>query len=585
MALSPRRALGGRRSPSDASRLRDHPRLGLILDPAWYATRYRDVFRFGADPTDHFLRSGLREGRDPGPFVDLSFYATQVPSPPQSNVQLLEHLLEVGLPTGVRTSPYVDLGWYARRHGDVPPDPLGAFQHLVSPGAQGRRDPSPFVDLAWYGDRYRDTIAGGVDPFAYFVALGGPLRRFPHPLWDEDSYCSENEYVRFALSMGKYLNGFEHFCAVGSKEVARGSETLVIRLDGRSEEYSEERYLAANPDVAESIRIGAYPNGVSHLFAEGHREVSSGVRRLRPRWRRSSISAHGRPEQHSDTLMVMVHFDPGGKVDPHVLLSIDTFASSGMDICAVTVGLATSERAVLEERCIAVLERDENDDLRDFGAWALALQSLGDAFVDRYDRVILANDSAYFPACDPAPFLEALREQSCDVWGASDSLSGGRYHLQSFFLALSRDGRRTILPELTRRIGSHPAPTKLSLIQHFEIGLTQHALEEGLSVGAFRSVKDLARYSSPLHELLSPPDARPLSPLVLTITNQTHHFWRHTIRSGLPFLKVELLRDNPLDVDLSDWERELAGAACTPAMVRAHLDRVSPDGWMGRGPS
>jgi hypothetical protein len=280
---------------------------------------------------------------------------------------------------------------------------------------------------------------------------------------------------------------------------------------------------------------------------------------------------------------VMVHFDPRGKVDPHVLLAIDTFASSGMDICAVTVGLAASERTVLEERCIAVLERDENDDLRDFGAWALALEALGDAFLDRYDRVILANDSAYFPACDPTPFLDALREQSCDVWGASDSLSGGRYHLQSFFLALSREGRRSILPELARRMRSHPSPTKLSLIQHFEIGLTQYALEQGLCVGAFRSVKDLIQSSTPLPELLSPPDARPLSPLLLTITNPMHHFWRSTIRSGLPFLKVELLRDNPLDVDLSDWEDELDGAACSVATIRAHLDRVAPEGWAGTG--
>lgn len=585
MALWPRRSLFKRRSGRSASGMRRHPLLGSVFDPEWYATRYRDVFRFDADPVDHFLRSGIREGRDPSPYVDLSFYATQVSFAPESNVELVEHLLEVGLPTGLRTSPYVDLGWYASQNHDAPSDPLGAFQHLVSYGAANRRDPSPFVDLDWYQHRYRDTAAGGLDPFAYFVALGGPLGRYPHPLWDEDAYRMENEYVRFALSMGKYLHGFEHFCAVGSVEVARGFETLAIRIDGTQLEYSEDRYLAENPDVADGIRSGAYQSGVSHLFATGHREVGRGSRHLGPPSRRSRISIPSRVEQQSDSLMVMVHFDPEGVVDPHVLLAIDTFAAFGIDVCAVTVGVNARGRASLEERCSAVLVRDENDDLRDFGAWSLALDALGDDLLDRYERIILANDSAYFPACDPTSFLLALREQSCDVWGASDSLSGGRYHLQSFFLALSREGRKTLLPELARRVKTHPSPTKLSLIQHFEVGLSQYALEQGLSLGAFCSVKHLAESATPLAELLSPPDARPLSPLVLTITNQMHHFWRAAIRSRLPFLKVELLRDNPLDVDLLDWENDVDGAPCSAEMIRGHLNRVAPAGWAGGGRS
>jgi hypothetical protein len=582
MTLSPRRALLGRRPRRDASSLRDHPLLGAVLDTRWYATRYRDVFRFGAEPVEHFLRSGLREGRDPGPFVDLSYYSTQVPTPLGTGRELLEHLLDTGLPSGIRTSPYVDLEWYALHHQDVPEDPAARFEHLVAQGVPSGCDPSPFLDLSWYGERYRDIALGGLDAFAYFVALGGPLQRFPHPAWDEDAYCAENEYVRFALSMGKYLHGFEHFCAVGHREVARGSETLVLRLGGRVEEYSEERYLAANPDVAEAVSCGRYESGVAQLFAEGHREVSEGRRRLRAPWRRSRIAGDARlPAPSSDTLMIMVHFDPLGTVDAHVLQAVDTYATAGIDVCAVTVGLGPDASEPLRHRCVAVLDRDENDDLRDFGAWALALDAIGERPLDAYERVILANDSAYFPACDPAPFLTALREQTCDVWAASDSFSGGRYHLQSYFLALSRRGLRALAPELVRRTREHPSPTKLSLIQHFEIGLTQYALEAGLEVGCFRSVKGLDPTGGALADLLSPPDARDLSPLLLTITNQMHHFWRAALRSGLPFLKVELLRDNPLDVDISGWRAEIDGAACTATIVRSHLDRVAPGGWAG----
>jgi len=583
MKLFPRRAFLGRWPRGDAASLKDHPLLGAVLDAQWYATRYRDVFRFGAEPEEHFLRSGVREGRDPGPFVDLSYYATQVSPPPATGPELLQHLLDVGVPAGVRTSPYVDLEWYAVHHADVPDDPSARFTHLITRGVPSGCDPSPFLGLTWYREHYRDITLGGLDAFAYFVALGGPLRRFPHPVWDEDAYCAENEYVRFALSMGKYLHGFEHFCAVGHQEVARGSETLALRLGGRTEEYSEERYLAANPDVTDAISSGRYRSGVAHLFAEGHREVNRGERALRPPWRRSRITTGAQlPAPTSDTLMILVHFDPLGAVDPHVLKAVDTYVDAGIDVCAVTVGLGPEASEPLRQRCIAVLGRDENDDLRDFGAWALALDAIGEHHLDAYDRVILANDSAYFPTCDPGPFLAALRAQTCDIWSASDSFSGGRYHLQSFFLALSRRGRELLTPELARRAREHPSPTKLSLIQHFEIGLTQYALENGLAVGCFRSVKDIDPVGGGLADLLSPPDPRPLSPLLLTITNQMHHFWRAALRSGLPFLKVELVRDNPLDVDLSGWWTEIEEAECSAATVRAHLDRVAPDGWAGR---
>jgi hypothetical protein len=580
MVRTLRGALAARRSERRRRALADHRHFPLVFDPGWYVTRYRDVFRVGADPLDHLLRSGLKEGRDPGPYVDLSFAATQLAGEPPAGAELLRHLLDSGLPSGVRTSPYVDLDWYARRYGDVPEDPMLRFAHLVGVGPTERRDPSPFVDLGWFTARHRDVEHGGLDPFAYFVALGGPLGRFPHPLWDEDSYVGGNEYVRFALGMGKYLHGFEHFCAVGHVEVARGAETLFLRMDDGLNEYSEERYLTVNPDVAEAVAAGTVRSGVAHLFGGGHAEVADGRRRLRPSARRSGATATpGDRQPGGAALLILVHFDPDGLIDPHVRLAMDTFDRAGFDICAVSVDAQPEALADLRERSIAVLHRDVNDPLRDFGAWQLALDWLGPERLAGYELVVLANDSAYFPACDPTEFLTALREQRNDLWGASDSISGGRYHLQSFFLALRGRGLTVLLPEIRARVDAFSDPTKLSLIQHFEVGLTQFALEQGLTVGAYRSVAALPS----LAESLAPPDPRELSSLVLTITNQTHHFWRSVLASGLPFLKVELLRDNPLEVDLTGWETILEAAPCSTLMVRRHLDRVSPRGWAGQG--
>jgi hypothetical protein len=554
--------------------LRSHPLLPLVIDPAWYAARYRDVFWAGADAVEHLLGPGLAEGRDPGPFVDLSFVGAQRHGSPTDGVDLLLELLDHGLTAGWRPSPYVDLAWYATTDPTCPPDPIGALRHLIAVGVPSGRAPGPFLELPEYASRVPDVASGGVDPFTYFTALGQHLGHFPHPAWDEHAYLDTNEYVRFALGMGKHLSGFEHFCAVGHAEVARGALLLPVRVGDRSVEYSEERYLAANPDVAAAVAQGRITDGVTHFFATGHREVLEGRRPLAPTPTLSGLEPRPAPSRAPVTsrgrdLMVLVHHDVDGVVDPHVLTAIDTYRRADIAVHVVSSGVDGASAALLDAQDVALHVRSSNDDLRDFGAWHLVLDRLGPSGLDGFERVILANDSAYFPVRDPGPFLAAMRDATDDVWAATDSFSGGRYHLQSYFLALAPSAVRVLVPELARRIAAHPRPTKLGLIQWFEIGLSQFAAASGLQLGAFSSVADLHDPAP----LMAPPDPRPLAHLTVTVTNQTHHFWRTTIERELPFLKVELLRDNPLGVDVDGWQDMVVGG-CDAATISSHLARV-----------
>jgi hypothetical protein len=552
-----------------------HPLLPLVSDPAWYVARYRDVFWAGADGLDHLLGPGLSEGRDPGPLVDLSFVRTQRSGPPVDDARVLLELLDHGLAAGWRPSPYVDLGWYAAATPDAPDDAIGALRHLATVGLPAGRAPGPFLDLPDYADRVPDVRSGGIDPFAYFTALGQHLARFPHPAWDEAGYLDTNEYVRFALGMGKHLHGFEHFCAVGHAEVARGALLLPIRLEDRSTEYSEERYLAANPDVAEQVAAGRVSDGVTHFFAEGFRDVLAGSRSLAPP---SPVARLLPPPGPSDgpttqrtgrSLLLLVHHDVDGVVDEHVVAAIDAYREADIEVQVVSSGIDDASRVRLGERQVRVHTRSRNDDLRDFGAWDLLLGQVGLDRLAAYERVVLANDSAYFPVRDPGPFLAEMHASGADVWSATDSFSGGRYHLQSYFLALRAQAVRLLVPELARRAQAHPQPTKHGLIQWFEIGLSQYAAAHGLRLGAFCSVAEIDDPAG----MMAPPDPRPLSPLTVTVTNLTHHFWRTALGRGLPFLKVELLRDNPLGVDIAGWESLIDGP-CTASHITDHLARM-----------
>lgn len=576
-----RGAAAARRVAARRRVLATHRHMPLAFDGAWYRARYPDVLGAGIDPLAHLLGSGLAEGRDPSPYVDLSFVATMVPGLGGDRVALFAHLLDAGLAAGVPTSPFVDLRWYARRHVRPHPDAdaLETLRDLITHGRAERLDPSPFVDLGWYAQHHPDVTLGGVDPFEYLVSVGQMLGRFPHPLWDEQAYIAGNEYVRFAVGVGKYRTGFEHFCATGHTEVARGAVALPVRIDGVLDEFSEERYLAANPDVREAVISGAVANGVTHLFAGGHLAVADGTRPLKLQSPiATATSAPGGAASQGDWLVVLVHFDVDHVVDPHVLAAVDTYRAAGADVCVVTVGLDDAALEPLRERAMMVVRRSTNDDLRDFGGWHLALEALGAETLASYSQVVLTNDSAYFPVLDPAPFLTAMRATEADVFAATDSLSGGRYHLQSYLLALRPRAVGQLAPEIARRIAQQAGATKLSLIQRFEVGLTQFALAHGLTTAAYCSVAGLDDVAGSL----DPPDPRDLSRLAVTVTNLTHHFWRHTLATGLPMLKVELLRDNPLDVTIDGWQQIVDGGSCTAAMIEGHLARVRRDTTAGQ---
>lgn len=544
-----------------------HPLFPVLFDEAWYLARYPDVLNSGLDGARHFLSSGVLEWRNPSPYVDLRFAAEALPHGSRDGRTVFLHLLDSGLSAGAPTSPYVDLDWFGRQHRLTGASPTELMQVLVSRGRSDRLDPSPWIDLAWYADTYPAMRLGGLEPFEYFLAVGRWLRRFPHPAWDEDRYLDVNDYVRTAVGSGKYSSGFEHFCATGWREASREAIALPLRISGRQDEFAESRYLEVNEDARVEVDAGHVRSGLEHLMTIGHREIVSGSRRLkRPSpfsdatLRTTSVPASG------EWLVLMNHFDPDQQVDPHVVCGIDAYRAAGADVVLITTGCKTAD---IEHRVTDVVTKSRNDDLRDFGGWHHALRLLGEARLERYSRVILVNDSIYFPVVDPDRFFDRLRSSEADIFAATDSVSGGRYHLQSYFLALGSDALRTLLPELDRRVAEQAEATKMTLIQRFEVGLSEFAHGEGLTSEVFFPLAGVTDLSA----ALSPPDRRPISRLAATVMNLTHHCWEASVRSGLPFLKVELLRDNPVGVDIEGWHRAVDGP-CSSELIEAHLARV-----------
>jgi hypothetical protein len=67
-----------------------------LFDRDWYLRTYPDVARAGVDPADHYLDTGWREGRDPGPEFATSGYLKANADVARLGVNPLLHFIEFG---------------------------------------------------------------------------------------------------------------------------------------------------------------------------------------------------------------------------------------------------------------------------------------------------------------------------------------------------------------------------------------------------------------------------------------------------------------------------------------------------------
>ena len=206
----------------------------------------------------------------------------------------------------------------------------------------------------------------------------------------------------------------------------------------------------------------------------------------------------------------------------------------------------------------------------DFASWFAAIETLNHLLPD-VDRLYLVNDSCAGPFHGLSQLLDRGWGLGTDMWSITDSWQVA-FHLQSYFLAF---GRRAIESGVLRDfIDAYRYPLlKKHIIAFGEIALTRHFLTRGFSASAVFSYNSLVSkfhddFEKRLEVIMTdpvvvsarrwnpnylPPDARSLLKRLSTIRsgkalNPSHEFWEELVDSGSPFLKRELLVDDPAGV-------------------------------------
>ena len=243
-------------------------------------------------------------------------------------------------------------------------------------------------------------------------------------------------------------------------------------------------------------------------------------------------------------ICLFAHFDKDDKVDDYVLRYLAALRDLNFTIVFISTSrLADVEIERLRGTCSDVILR-ENAGL-DFGSWAAGIAKHGSSFGG---RLLLANDSVYGPIGDFKSAIARLTSEPADFYGMVESMEIAP-HLQSWFLlfepAVVRHG---VFKQFMEQ--SFPARTKGQIIRRGEVGLSRRLVAAGFRYRALCKSQTFG----PL------PDRHAMNPMLL--------FWREILfECGIPFLKIELLRDNPLGVE-------------DPAAILASLQRIAPE-WPG----
>jgi hypothetical protein len=290
---------------------------------------------------------------------------------------------------------------------------------------------------------------------------------------------------------------------------------------------------------------------------------------------------------HRSTLAVFAHFDPGGQVAPHVRRYLAALTDAVDRVVVVSAAqLTDSSREVL--RGYGELVERENVGY-DFYSWKTGLDHAGDW--DAFDRVLICNDSVVGPM---RPFSEILGDgapEDADFWGmtASNEISP---HVQSWFVVFERPVITSGLLHAFWR-AMEPVSNRYVVIRRYEVGLSKLLLTGGLRMGSYlrltprNAIRAELRHRTALERL--PAKQRPERPGFLTSLreptwNATYVLWDAVFDGRLPFVKLEVLRDDPYEIGKEKALARLEEAfPAELAGVREYLDRTREEFRLLRG--
>ena len=179
-----------------------------LFDAHYYVTLYPDVTPSGLDPFEHFMQTGLIQGRRAHILFDPDYYRkTHAAHLSPGDIPLV-HYLQGGAVQGLAPHIYFDGRFYLDRAGDAAPLPHDPLKQYLEGGWKSLKTPHPLFDPDYYVSVYPDIAEAGLEPLQHYLRHGSLEGRKPHPLFDPALYVR-----RIASPEVTLANAIEHYLA------------------------------------------------------------------------------------------------------------------------------------------------------------------------------------------------------------------------------------------------------------------------------------------------------------------------------------------------------------------------------------
>lgn len=314
--------------------------------------------------------------------VDLGVFSNDI-------VDLFVQVATDGVPGRHRLScGWVDLHprrgalyrWYSTSEGNVSVRRLTATEVIREAGV---------FDVEHYRSQ-TPRLPADVDEIGHYVSAGAAEGLNPSPMFDTSYYRRMNPSVR-------RQNPLAHYCEVGWRELRNPSPL-----------FDTWWYWYKHLDPSDDSK-----NPLAHYEASGKQQQLSTRPDQFPS-RRLGVGHRFEPGQAVRRICLFAGYDPDGLVDPYVVDYVRELAEHADVYYLADCPIPQLELAKLAPYTKAVWA--ERHGHYDFGSYARLIEKIGWSEIERYDELLLVNDSCYLlrPLDD---VFSRMSARACDWWG------------------------------------------------------------------------------------------------------------------------------------------------------------------------
>ena len=152
----------------------------------------------------------------------------------------------------------------------------------------------------------------------------------------------------------------------------------------------------------------------------------------------NNLSIQNETTPQKKRLLLYVHYDRDGQVDPHVVYQIKALHEFGISIIFISNSPVSEEDTRILSPFIRELRLRQNRGY-DCTAWKELILNLGINGLNAYDELIFMNDSCYGPVFPLEEMFLKMDKEKFDFWGITENTDPSYInHIQTYFFVFKK---------------------------------------------------------------------------------------------------------------------------------------------------